>query len=254
VITIAVALLGVAPWLARNYRVHGKFVAIKSTFGYAFWQGNCALSEGTDKVHRASIEPILRRGQASSALSDLNRSLWEARHEAGYLDDIALTRADKQALGSMPEPERSRILFRRAMSDLAVDPWRYPLLCLRRLRYFVLFDETNPKSRVLAYRLPHVALTLSAMAGLLLADAAVRRRLLPTVATAAAIATFHALTIVSARFHVPIEPLMAIWAAAGLSRWPTDRTRRLASTPAPHHVKGVRVEGRLGVVQVGRTS
>ena len=45
-------LVGISPWLVRNYRVHGEFVAIKSTFGYAFWQGNCALSEGTDKVLR----------------------------------------------------------------------------------------------------------------------------------------------------------------------------------------------------------
>ena len=39
--------------------VHGEFVAIKSTFGYAFWQGNCALSEGTDKVRRAVDRAVL---------------------------------------------------------------------------------------------------------------------------------------------------------------------------------------------------
>jgi len=48
------AAVGVAPWIIRNAHVHGEFVAIKSTFGYAFWQGNCALSEGTDKVVRPS--------------------------------------------------------------------------------------------------------------------------------------------------------------------------------------------------------
>src|SRR4051794_38769577 len=42
-----VAVLIVAPWMVRNYVVHGEVVFIKSTFGYAFWQGNCALSEGT---------------------------------------------------------------------------------------------------------------------------------------------------------------------------------------------------------------
>ena len=106
----------------RNALVHGEFVAIKSTFGYAFWQGNCALSEGTDKVRRASIEPILRRGESATSLSGLNRSLWEARHEAGYLDDIALTKADYRRLGSFSEPERSRILFRRALAELGGRP------------------------------------------------------------------------------------------------------------------------------------
>ena len=43
--------------------VHGEFVGIKSTFGYAFWQGNCALSEGTDKVVRASVERALDAGE-----------------------------------------------------------------------------------------------------------------------------------------------------------------------------------------------
>ncbi len=53
---VLTSALGVAPWIARNARVHGELVLIKSTFGYAFWQGNCAMSEGTDKVVRASVE------------------------------------------------------------------------------------------------------------------------------------------------------------------------------------------------------
>ncbi len=158
------AMAGVAPWIARNARVHGEFVFIKSTFGYAFWQGNCAMSEGTDKVVRASVERALRG--ARGGLRGLNESLWAARHEAGYLDDIALTAADYRALGAVSEPERSRVLFRRAVADLRDEPGRYARLCLRRLRYFVLFDETNPKTRNLPYRAGHLALTLLAAWGL----------------------------------------------------------------------------------------
>jgi hypothetical protein len=253
-LTLGVSLLGVAPWLVRNHRIHREFVAIKSTFGYAFWQGNCSLSEGSDKVRRASAEAIV--GSAPSPLQianlqGLNRILWQARHEAGYIDDIALTPADKLRLGLESEPERSRILFRRALADLAINPWRYPMLCLRRMQYFVFFDETNPKSRSMVYRVPHVGLTLCALAGLLLAGPAACRRLLPTIATAAAITMFHTLTIVSARFHIPLEPMMAVWAAAGLTRWATGGARRVGSTPAPHHVERIRVESGLGVVQVG---
>ncbi len=51
-IAAVVALAGIAPWLVRNSVVHGEFVPIKSTLGYAFWQGNCKQSEGTDKVVR----------------------------------------------------------------------------------------------------------------------------------------------------------------------------------------------------------
>ena len=208
------ASLCVAPWIVRNAFVHGEFFFIKSSFGYAFWQGNCALSEGTDKVVRSSVEVALKSG--GTGLKGLNESLWKARHEAGYLDDIALTREDYQSLAKLSEPARSRVLFRRAIDDLRADPTRYPRLCWRRLRYFVLFDETNPKTRSLLYRVPHATLTLMAVLGLILTPAGVRRGLGPTLLTAGLIAVCHALTIVSARFHIPIEPLMAVWAAGCL--------------------------------------
>lgn len=213
-------LLGIAPWVARNMAVHGELVPIKSTFGYAFWQGNCRESRGTDKVVRGSVEAAL--GRRSASLSDLNANLWAARHEAGYIDDIALTRADYHILGSVSEPERSRILFRRAVHDLGGQPGRYLELCLRRLRYFVLFDETNPKARNTLYRVAHLGLTAMAILGLVLAPGEVRRRLGPTIVTVGLVATFHALTIVSARFHLPIEPLLAIWGASGLARFSKD--------------------------------
>ncbi len=209
------ASAAVAPWLLRNARVHGEFVAIKSTFGYAFWQGNCLLSEGTDKVVRQSVEETLDRNQSTPGFEGLNRKLWEARHQAGYIDDIALSKQDYLLLGRASEPERSRILFRRALAELESSPGRYLRLCLRRLRYFLLFDETNPKSRVTAYRIPHLALSLFGTLGLFLAGSSLRMRLMPTIATAALIALFHTLTIVSARFHIPIEPLLGLWAQPG---------------------------------------
>jgi hypothetical protein len=242
---------GLMPWLVRNYSVHGEFVPIKSTFGYAFWQGNCALSEGTDKVVRPAVTRILRSDSGGSSLKDLNRRIWAARHEAGYLDDIALSKTDYRLLGAVSEPERSRILFQRALAELRTDPTRYVVLCLRRLRYFVLFDETNPKSKVLAYRVPHVALTILAALGLALAGPSLRRRLLPTILTASAIALFHTMTIVSARFHIPIEPLLALWASAGISRiadrWTSSIHEVGGSGAARYHVVGIGIERRLHV-------
>lgn len=238
VVTLTAAI-GIAPWIVRNAYVHHELVFIKSTFGYAFWQGNCALSAGTDKVVRASVDRKLQN--AGSTPSDWNRALWEARHEAGYLDDIALTKADYEQLGALSEPERSRVLFRRAIADLRVDPARYPRLCLRRLRYFLLFDETNPKTRSLIYRTSHIGLTALAVLGLIVMPGALRRRLPPTLLTAGLITLFHALTIVSARFHIPIEPLMGVWAAGILARLsPRPRVARLSATAG--NVEGVRID------------
>lgn len=217
-IAATVAALAVAPWIVRNYRVHGEFVAVKSSFGYAFWQGNNALSRGTDKVVRPSVEPILAAADATDSPREVNAALWAARHEAGYIDDIALTRADYRQLSAVNEPERSRLLMRRALADLRAEPGRYGRLCLARLRAFVLFDETNPKTRNLIYRAGHLGLTALAVLGLALAPRGLRRRLGPTVLTVGLIGAFHVLTIVSARFHIPIEPLLALWAGAGLGR------------------------------------
>jgi hypothetical protein len=226
-IILMTSALCVLPWTVRNFFVHGELVAVKTTFGYAFWQGNCALSEGTDKVRRASVERTLRG--ASPGARDWNATLWTARHEAGYLDDVALSASDYSALKVLSEPERSRVLFRRALADLDAAPGRYASLCLRRLRYFVLFDETNPKTRSLLYRVPHLALTFLAALGLVLVPGALQRRLAPTIATASLVAAFHVLTIVSARFHIPLEPLLGLWAACGL-----DAIRpRYAATRTP---------------------
>jgi hypothetical protein len=237
-----VAAFGVAPWIVRNAAVHGEFVAVKSTFGYAFWQGNCALSEGTDKVVRTSVETVLSGWNGRSGLAAINRTLWAARHEAGYIDDIALSQADLRRLGGLSEPERSRVLFRQAIAELEQTPGRYLTLCLRRFRYFWLFDETNPKTRTWAYRGGHLGLTLLALLGLGLARPEVRTSLGPTVAAALLVSLFHALTIVSARFHIPIEPLMAVWAGAGLSRQNHAGT---SSAPHRNHVVGVGIERRL---------
>jgi hypothetical protein len=210
-----VAVLVVSPWVVRNYRVHGEFVPVKSTFGYAFWQGNCSMSEGTDKVVRASVDRVLDRQGGS--LADRNRALWEARHEAGYIDDVALTAEDYRLLGSLGEPARSRLLFHRALGDLKDEPLRYPRLTLKRLHAFVLWDETNPKTRSLVYRAGHLGLTVLAAFGWIALGPGARRRMAPTLASALLIAAFHAMTIVSARFHVPIEPLMAAWASGLLA-------------------------------------
>ena len=257
-IVAATSLVVLLPWTIRNYRVHGEFVAVKSTFGYAFWQGNCALSEGTDKVVRPSVDRALK--PSASSLKDWNRALWKARHEAGYLDDIALTKADYAMLAGVSEPERSRILFRRAMADLRAEPSRYITLTLRRLRYFVFFDETNPKTRSLVYRASHLGLTFFALLGVALMPRETRRRLGPTFLTACLIAGFHSLTIVSARFHLPIEPLLAIWGALAFARagntrvgeplgrlaHPSNRFKEIGdSTPASGDVVGVGVHGRF---------
>lgn len=209
---VAVSFLTISPWLARNYNVHGRFVFVKSTFGYAFWQGNNNFSNGTDKVMRARVNAVLNNPELN-----LNERLWQARHEAGCVDDIALSKSEKIELGKLPEVERSKELFRRAKEELAASPGRYTELCLRRLRYFLWIDPANPKTASLFYRAPLVGLNCFCMAGLIFIKPGMRRILAPTMISFLMVTVFHAMTITAPRFHLPWEPLMICWGVAGLA-------------------------------------
>jgi hypothetical protein len=199
----------VAPWLMRNYLVHGELEFVKSTFGYAFWQGNHPRSFGTDKIPLTRSSPPDRNEWSIHAIE---QSLWRTRLvDTLYIDDAVLSNERIEQLGQLSEPQRSRVLLNEAIGYIAADPARYRQLCLRRLRFFLLFDETNPKSHVPLYRLCHIALQILAGAGLLYSWGN-WRALWPTYLVFAMLAVFHSLTIVSARFHLPLEPVQWIWA------------------------------------------
>jgi hypothetical protein len=215
-ILVFLSLFIISPWLVRGWWVHGQPVFIKSTFGYAFWQGNNRYSVGTDKVMRASAKVNLSENTGSIALMD--QRLWDARHAAGCIDDIALSQKDKKELGVLPELQRSKELFRRALADLRQEPGRYPTLCLRRLRYFLWIDESNPKTASLFYQIPQKILVIFSTIALLIMPQETRRRLLSTMIAFGLTTLFHAATITAPRFHLPWEPLMIIWISAGLQK------------------------------------
>jgi hypothetical protein len=198
----------------RNYRVHGEAVFIKSTFGYAFWQGNNPASWGTDKIPKHSAETL--RTNHDGSLAGMHQAMWEARHETLYIDDVLLAPGGYREFAGLSEPERSRLLFSRAWDFIRHEPTRYFRLCARRLRYFLLFDETNPKAANRVYRIASVTWLVLACTGSL-ALAGQWRRLWPTWAVFAVVMLFHSLTIVSARFRIPIEPISFVWAAGAVA-------------------------------------
>ncbi|MDZ4784112.1 MAG: hypothetical protein SGJ19_28015 [Planctomycetia bacterium] len=226
VMTVATCLM-IAPWIVRNYNVHGEWVFIKSTFGYAFWQGNNASSWGTDKIPME--DAMMRAAQHDGSIREMNAALWAARYETTYIDDLLLTEEDYAQFATLSEPACCQMLGERARQFIREEPGRYAALCLKRLRYFLVFDETNPKASHFVYRGSTVAWLALAVGGLI-----VTRRdwrlLWPTYAAFGLILLFHTLTITSARFRIPVEPLTFPWCAAGaeqLLRWvPALRGRR----------------------------
>jgi len=205
---IAAAII--TPWTIRNYLAHGQFVFIKSTFGYALWQGNNPISWGTDKIPKESVETI--RNLHNGTLAGINRAMWDARHETLYIDDVLLSKADYEKMAKLTEPDRSKLLGRRAINFIVAEPWKYARLCLQRLRYFLLFDETNPKAANRLYRITTAGWLVLIFLGLILSRGHAKM-LWPTYAIFAAVMVFHTLVIVSARFRIPLEPMSFVWAS-----------------------------------------
>lgn len=198
------ASLVTAPWLVRNYAVHGELVLVKSTFGYAFWQGNNPSSWGTDKIPKPDVEQI--RQSHDGTLRGRHRALWLARHETLYIDDVLLKPGGYARFAGLSEPARSRLLGAEAWQYVLQEPAAYLGRCLRRLQYFLLWDQTNPKTAAWLYRAATLAWLVLLIGGL------VRSRpwwprLAPLMLIFAAVTVFHSLTIVSARFRIPLEPL-----------------------------------------------
>jgi hypothetical protein len=225
----------VSPWIMRNHIVHGELVFVKSTFGYAFWQGNHPRSFGTDKIPLPSstdgTEPT------GGGLRALEQSLWRTRMiDTLYIDDAVLPNERIAELGRYSEPERSRQLMAEVVAYIRQHPGHYARLCLQRLRFFLLFDETNPKSRVSVYRASHVALQVMALSGLWLSRSA-WRQLWPTYFVFGLVTAFHAMTIVSARFHIPLEPTQILWAACGVAELVRLASAAIGFGSRPLHTK-----------------
>lgn len=243
VVLASAAAVVIAPWLCRNFRVHGEPVFIKSTFGYAFWQGNNPASWGTDKIPKSSAGPL--RLAHDGTLADRHRALWEARRETLYIDDVLLKPTGYREFTGLSEPQRSRRLGKQAWNFIRREPARYARLCLRRLRYFLLFDETNPKAADPLYRITTVTWLVLSFIGLLVL-APRWRSLWPAATIFVLVSLFHTLTITSARFRIPIEPLSLVWAAAALAplidRLPRLRRPRTVATSAGVLPEGTRLD------------
>ena len=87
-----VALVGVSPGLCATSSSTGSSWRSKVRSAMRSGRETVRSAKGpTRSCGRRSTESWMR-ARRGAGFSGLNRTLWDARHEAGYLDDIALTR------------------------------------------------------------------------------------------------------------------------------------------------------------------
>lgn len=204
-------LVGLAPWLARNVAVHGRFAFVKNSFWYVFWQGNTLLSAGTDKLPFDEANLAL----PASSVADAAAALQEARGRCRSVNDH-LSVAELHELEALPtESARMDWFGRRIRAELAAAPSHYLAMCGKRWSAWWGFDPTNPKSLLPSYRAAYLSLAALAALGLFLVS---WHGLLPALLVAGGLTAVHVLVITSARFRIPLEMLMLIPAAATLAR------------------------------------
>jgi 4-amino-4-deoxy-L-arabinose transferase-like glycosyltransferase len=214
----AVALLtalAATPWAVRNRLVHGRWMFVKDSFGYVFWQGNTRASMGTDKLpldpsQRAAIRSELSFTSAAAAAHRVRRRAISV--------DASLPNEFLARLWALPTETARMDAFRDEIArELRSNPRQYLDKCLLRARQWVWFDETNPNSHIPAYRVYYIALGSLALCG-----AWVERRrgsvYAPIYVAASVLTAVHVLIITSARFRVPLELLVIPLAAAAVHR------------------------------------
>jgi len=222
--------VGLAPWITRNYLVHGRFVAMKDSFWYVLWQGNTAASHGTDKL------AISREDRREVRGISVKKSVAQAQHvrEKAVSVDSTLPEDARRELLSIPrEIDRMNVFRSLILAELSARPMQYVEKCLLRLRQWLWFDETNPRSYVFAYRVSYLSLVAIAAAGLFL-ERRRWRNWLPLFVAAGGLTLLHVLVITSARFRLPIELLLIPFAGvtiAGIAGWVIRRHVNPASKP-----------------------
>ena len=213
------AAVVMTPWIARNYQISGEFVPTMTSGGLALFQG----------VHLVKHQHSDRK--AFDVLIDA------AAEQLRIAQELSL----KVKPGFFPQfyTPADELRFYRELRRRGLQEYRdNPTLILKAVTHNALgfwFQGRTPKATLL-----NVVLTLPLLLLMLigvyqaLRDPSRDRRSTSVILIVGLVALMlpHLLIIALARYHVPVLPLMAIFAAIPLS-WYWSRTERASRTVAP---------------------
>ncbi len=192
---IGVALLVVSPWLIRNHMLFGRIV-LTTDFAHILWLGNNSWSNGT-------------------YLDMEGRRVF-------YLADSAF----RERIHRASEIEQYDIFLDEAKRFVLENPGKYGELSLRRLWAFFWFSPNSGITYVAwqraLYRAAYIALLSLGAVGLVLywvrATREEHRRVILLIASVLGLAAVHSLVVININHRVPLELVLAIFAAESISR------------------------------------
>ncbi len=121
---IIILIVGISPWIIRNYAVFGTFVPISTSFGLNFWRGHNLNATGTGR--------------------DLyGEGIWSSEHVNRKINGIPFD--------NRYEINKSKIYFKEAISFITEHPEKEILLLIKKIFYFWTIDFTHPLARSFLY-------------------------------------------------------------------------------------------------------
>ena len=195
VVWVSLAVLVIAPWVIRNYRLFGR-VVLTTDAAHIFWLGNNPWSNGT--------------------YSDMAGQRVIAHADPAFL----------AKLRGASEVEQSDLFWAEAARFIREHPGRFAGLVVRRLWAFVWF---SPNAGIeyaawqgLLYRVAYIGLLTLGLLGFVgfwqRAGPEGRCRALLLGAAVAGLAAVHAVTAINLKHRVPLELVLSLFAAEALAR------------------------------------
>jgi 4-amino-4-deoxy-L-arabinose transferase-like glycosyltransferase len=207
----AMAFLTVMPWTVRNYSMYDRFLLVSSGSGLFLWRGNNELTRGdTDDRY---LDP----GSGEVWLSRLKTLEVSQRRELSH--KYELINRDLKILDNI---DRDRYLQKLALSFIVEHPARSLALFFDKLQtLYTPFTELRPEHANIFNEMQRLAFLVifypTLVLGLigLLHGLSNWREHLPLYLVVLSISIAYGITTAAARFRIPIEPFLVLYAAQG---------------------------------------
>jgi 4-amino-4-deoxy-L-arabinose transferase-like glycosyltransferase len=210
-ILAAMAFMTIMPWTLRNYARYDRLLLVSTGTGLFLWRGNNELTRGdTDDRY---LDP----GAGEVWLSRL-QSLEPAQREE-LSNKYDLVSRDLQQLDNI---DKDRYLQKLALSFIVENPARSIALFFRKIQtLYTPFTEVRPEHATIFNDMQRFAFLLIFYPTLVLGLIGVLHGLsswrdhLPLYLVVLSISMAYGITTAAARFRIPIEPFLVLYAAQG---------------------------------------
>jgi len=188
VVVLIILIIGLTPWMLRNFTTFHSFVPITTSFGLNFWRGNNAAASGTGRDTEG-------------------HGVWGSENVDRQLSRLSIS--------SKYEIDRDQIYLRDGLQFVEDHPAEEGMLIIKKIFYFWVLDLTHPKARSLPYAFSWGILLIFFVVGLYYSRVQ-RYNIRPLLAYYATMTAIVAVFFVQPRYQILLSYGIIPVSAAGL--------------------------------------